>query len=77
MGAMSSVSRLYVDAPLTSGQPVALDDNQSKYLMRVMRLAAGDEVRVFNGRDGEWSAKLVPESAKKASLEPVRQTRLE
>ena len=75
MGAMSSVSRLYVDAPLTSGQPVALDDNQSKYLMRVMRLAAGDEVRVFNGRDGEWSAKLVPESAKKASLEPVRQTR--
>lgn len=75
MGAMSSVSRLYVDAPLRAGEAVGLDDNQSKYLMRVMRLAAGDEVRVFNGCDGEWSARLVPESAKKASLEPVSQTR--
>lgn len=75
MGAMSSVSRLYVDAPLAAGDLVSLDDNQSKYLMRVMRLAEGDEVRVFNGRDGEWSATLVPQSAKKASLEPVKQTR--
>ncbi|WP_169711705.1 16S rRNA (uracil(1498)-N(3))-methyltransferase [Henriciella litoralis] len=72
---MSSVSRLYVASPLAAGDLVNLDDNQSKYLMRVMRLGEGDEVRIFNGTDGEWSAKLVPHSAKKASLEPVRQTR--
>ncbi|WP_300425141.1 RsmE family RNA methyltransferase, partial [uncultured Hyphomonas sp.] len=72
---MSSIPRLFVSALLEPSVPLRLEEDASKYLMRVMRLAAGDEVRVFNGRDGEWSAKLVPESAKKASLEPVRQTR--
>lgn len=41
-----------------AGGPVALDDAQSKYLFKVMRLNVGDKVRLFNGRDGEWSAKV-------------------
>ncbi|MGJ4952380.1 16S rRNA (uracil(1498)-N(3))-methyltransferase [Bradyrhizobium sp. HKCCYLS20291] len=46
--------RLFVDAPLQAASPVALDRNQSNYLGNVLRLAAGDHVLVFNGRDGEW-----------------------
>ena len=50
--------RLFVDAPLAAGAGIALDRDQSNYLGNVLRLAAGDTVLVFNGRDGEWRATL-------------------
>lgn len=50
--------RLYVPAPLGSGQAVALDPPQAHYLLHVLRLSAGDPVLLFNGRDGEWRGSL-------------------
>ena len=45
-------------APLVAGHAVPLDRDQANYLLNVLRLAAGDPVLVFNGRDGEWRAAL-------------------
>lgn len=50
--------RLFVDAPLARDARVPLDRDQSNYLGNVLRLAAGAEVLVFNGRDGEWQAAI-------------------
>jgi 16S rRNA (uracil1498-N3)-methyltransferase len=50
--------RLFVDAALHAGQAVALERSQSNYLGNVLRLAAGDSILVFNGRDGEWQAEI-------------------
>ena len=50
--------RLFVDAALTPGQTVALERGQSNYLGNVLRLAAGETILVFNGRDGEWQASI-------------------
>jgi 16S rRNA (uracil1498-N3)-methyltransferase len=50
--------RLFIDAPLLGGAAVALERDQSNYLGNVLRLAAGDTVLVFNGRDGEWRAEV-------------------
>jgi 16S rRNA (uracil1498-N3)-methyltransferase len=50
--------RLFVDASLSPGETVALDRNRSNYLGNVLRLAAGEQVLVFNGRDGEWQARI-------------------
>ena len=50
--------RLFVDHPLKGDLTVALDRDQSNYLGNVLRLAAGDSVLVFNGRDGEWQAAI-------------------
>ena len=50
--------RLFVDAALAAGATVALERDQSNYLGNVLRLAAGDSVLVFNGRDGEWRARI-------------------
>jgi 16S rRNA (uracil1498-N3)-methyltransferase len=50
--------RLFVDAPLREGDRIALDRNQSNYLGNVLRLSAGENVLVFNGRDGEWQAAI-------------------
>jgi 16S rRNA (uracil1498-N3)-methyltransferase len=54
---MASV-RLFVDAPLSAGAAVAASPGQSHYLAAVMRRRPGDEVRLFNGRDGEWQGRI-------------------
>ena len=50
--------RLFVDAALAAGETAALERGHSNYLGNVLRLAAGDTVLVFNGRDGEWQASI-------------------
>jgi len=50
--------RLYVDAPLAGAGEVALDRDQANYLLNVLRVRRGDELLLFNGRDGEWRARL-------------------
>lgn len=46
--------RLHVTSDLAQDLPVAPTLDQSRYLTQVMRLSTGDELLVFNGRDGEW-----------------------
>jgi 16S rRNA (uracil1498-N3)-methyltransferase len=50
--------RLFVDAPLREGERIALERNHSNYLGNVLRLSAGENILVFNGRDGEWQAEI-------------------
>lgn len=50
--------RVYLDAPLAAGQAVSFDRAQVNYLLNVLRLERGDELLLFNGRDGEWQALL-------------------
>jgi len=50
--------RLYVNEALASGAPVALGRGHAHYLAHVLRLAPGQAVAVFNGRDGEWLARI-------------------
>jgi 16S rRNA (uracil1498-N3)-methyltransferase len=57
--------RLHVEHPLSAGQTVDLSRDQANYLFAVMRLSRGDEVALFNGRDGEWRA-TVAEAGKRA-----------
>jgi 16S rRNA (uracil1498-N3)-methyltransferase len=66
--------RLFVDAPLTAGETVALERSQSNYLGNVLRLSAGDTILVFNGRDGEWQASIAGRK-RPDSLTIVAQTR--
>lgn len=66
--------RLFVDAPLSAGQIVALERNHSNYLGNVLRLAAGDTILVFNGRHGEWQARIAGRK-RPDSLDIITQTR--
>ena len=72
--------RLFVGGDLAPRQEVAVSANQAHYLAHVMRLGAGDGVRLFNGRDGEWTGEIV--SVGKASCQlrvdaPLRPQRVE
>jgi 16S rRNA (uracil1498-N3)-methyltransferase len=50
--------RLYVDHALAEGQPVPLTQEQAHYLFNVMRLQPGAGVLLFNGRNGEYRARV-------------------
>jgi 16S rRNA (uracil1498-N3)-methyltransferase len=67
--------RLYVRAPLAASAQVPLERAQANYLVNVLRLRAGAEMRVFNGRDGEWQATLVGDGRKAWRLHVAAQTR--
>jgi 16S rRNA (uracil1498-N3)-methyltransferase len=67
--------RLYVDADLFAGARLLCRGEQANYLRNVLRLDAGDAVRVFNGRDGEWEARLAARGKRETLLDAVRQTR--
>jgi 16S rRNA (uracil1498-N3)-methyltransferase len=67
--------RLFVEAALATGQSVRLDADQAGYLGRVLRLGPGAEVKLFNGRDGEWLARLEAADKRGAGLKVGPQTR--
>jgi len=51
--------RLHIGERLGEGVVVAIEGPQAHYLRNVMRLKVGDSLSLFNGRDGEWAARLI------------------
>lgn len=67
--------RLFVEHPLRGAGTVTLGADQTHYLQHVMRCKAGDEIGLFNGRDGEWCARIETLEKKRATLALMGQTR--
>jgi 16S rRNA (uracil1498-N3)-methyltransferase len=70
-----SLPRLYVREPLGAGARIELDAGQANYLGNVMRLGEGAELLVFDGRSGEWLARIVEAGRKRMALAMERRTR--
>jgi 16S rRNA (uracil1498-N3)-methyltransferase len=62
------VIRLFVPDDLAAGARIVPATGQIHYLLNVMRVAGGDDVLVFNGRDGEWLAGVVEISKRACRL---------
>jgi 16S rRNA (uracil1498-N3)-methyltransferase len=73
--ALETRQRLYCDTPLGSSVALTLGREQSHYLMNVLRYGIGQEVLVFNGKDGEYLATVDAADRKKTVLLCHRQTR--
>jgi 16S rRNA (uracil1498-N3)-methyltransferase len=67
--------RLHVTEPLMAGARLALPPEPAHYLVNVMRLAAGGELMLFNGRDGEWRARVAAAGKRACELEVAERTR--
>jgi 16S rRNA (uracil1498-N3)-methyltransferase len=55
---LSNAPRFFVEAALAAGDVVDLPAAVAHHAVRVLRLKAGDEVTVFNGRGGEFRGSL-------------------
>jgi 16S rRNA (uracil1498-N3)-methyltransferase len=67
--------RLFLDGPVGEGAALALSREQGNYLGNVLRLKEGDAVLVFNGRDGEWRARIAGAGKKAVRLEITERVR--
>lgn len=67
--------RLHIPQPLAPGAALAPTLDQSRYLTQVMRLKAGAELHVFNGRDGEWRCAVAEVLKKGVVLRAEEQVR--
>jgi 16S rRNA (uracil1498-N3)-methyltransferase len=67
--------RLFVEGDLRAEADVELSEGQAHYLRHVMRAPDGSFVRLFNGRDGEWRARLLLAGRRGARAVAERQTR--
>lgn len=67
--------RLYVECPFLENQEIFLNENQSHYIQKVMRLGRDNELLVFNGTEGEWKAKIKVNLKKTTELTLLYQTR--
>lgn len=65
----ATLPRLFVDADLAPSGALTLNKDQSLYLAAVLRKSVGDEVVLFNGRDGAWLCRLTSDSKKSVALE--------
>jgi 16S rRNA (uracil1498-N3)-methyltransferase len=70
-----SIPRLFLDQPLEPGREGPATPGQAHYLGHVMRRGAGDAVLLFNGRDGEWAARIAGIRKDRAGFLPERQVR--
>lgn len=68
-------TRLFVEADLEPGEAITLSRDQINYLVNVMRLDDGDLILVFNGRDGEWRARIEITGKRQARLVVENQAR--
>ena len=71
----SKLQRLFVKSKLAPSADVELDAGHAHYLGNVLRLHEGDEILLFNGKDGEWSASLGAIGKKRARALVSHQTR--
>lgn len=72
---MATATRLFVSQSLRNGAAVTADPDQAHYLARVLRLAPGARLVLFNGRDGEWTAEIAALTKSAGELRLIQQRR--
>jgi len=75
MRANYKMQRLFVPQDLGPGTAIEASPEQSHYLIHVLRMAEGAQLLLFNGRDGEWLARVAARTKKAVRLEAVELTR--
>ena len=61
-------TRLYCDLALSPGAEIALPEAVARHAVTVLRLQAGDTLKLFNGEGGEYRASLVAVSKREARV---------
>ena len=69
--------RFYIDAPLRAGSVCTLSEDAAHHAIHVLRLRAGEEITVFNGRGGEFAARIVSIQRLKIAVDLLHRREIE
>lgn len=67
--------RLFIEDDLAASAALSLEGQRAHYLRDVLRLGVGAGVLLFNGRDGEWHAKVTATAKRSLDLGVESRTR--
>src|SRR5215469_16255718 len=67
--AYRKMTRIFVDSDLAPGVSLQTTAGQAHYLLSVMRMKRDETLAVFNGRDGEFSARIADAGRRVCTLE--------
>lgn len=70
-----SLPRLFVRSPLSEGATVQLQAAQANYLGNVLRMRPNAELLIFDGKSGEWLARITETGKRHMTLGVQRRTR--
>ncbi len=68
---MPAMRRFFDDQEFHLGRPCQLGASASQHIARVLRMSEGEEVVLFNGRGGEWRARLASVDKKTVEVLPL------
>ncbi len=68
------LTRAFVEEALSAGARVVLDEMHSHHLSAVLRATKGDALHLFNGRDGEWRARVADIAKRTVTVDVEHQT---
>lgn len=68
------IPRIYQAVPLSVGASIELDAQAATHLTRVLRLASGDELVLFNGAGGEYRARVAEAGRRGARVDVLEFT---
>ena len=71
------VPRFYLEAPLRAGGVCTLSEDAAHHAVHVLRLREGDEVTLFNGRGGEFAARIASMQRLRISIDLLQHRALE
>ncbi len=71
------ITRLFTTSALSAEVACGLDLAQAHKLRSVLRARVGDEILLFNGRDGDWRARLIAVDKARAIAQCLAQVRVQ
>ena len=71
------VPRFHLDAPLRAGGVCTLSEDAAHHAVHVLRLREGDEVTLFNGRGGEFAARIASMQRLRISIDLLQHRAVE
>jgi 16S rRNA (uracil1498-N3)-methyltransferase len=71
------IPRLYVEQSLAQGARLPADARAVHYLLNVLRRGEGDPVLLFNGRDGEFAARIAEAGKRRLAFDVLAQKRVQ
>jgi 16S rRNA (uracil1498-N3)-methyltransferase len=69
--------RFYLDAPLRAGSVCTLSEDAAHHAIHVLRLHEGEEVTLFNGRGGEYAARIASIQRLRISIDLLEHRQVE
>jgi 16S rRNA (uracil1498-N3)-methyltransferase len=71
------VPRFYVDGALRAGGIATLSEDAAHHAVRVLRLRQGDDITLFNGRGGEFAARIAATDRLRLTIELLEHRAIE